>query len=55
MISKEEKFRPLVYDNKGKLLRICKYYSPSIENQKDKIKLIFINTNIPGQPYPGIL
>ncbi|OFX89961.1 MAG: hypothetical protein A2W99_08640 [Bacteroidetes bacterium GWF2_33_16] len=43
MVGKEEKFKLLVEDNKGKLLRICRYYAPSIEDQKDMYQEILIN------------
>jgi RNA polymerase sigma-70 factor (ECF subfamily) len=43
MVSKEEKFKQLVEDNKSKLLRICRYYAPSVEDQKDMYQEILIN------------
>jgi len=43
MVSKEEKFKQLVEDNKSKLLRICRYYAPSIEDQKDMYQEVLIN------------
>jgi len=43
MVSKEEKFKILVEDNKEKMLRICRYYAPSVEDQKDMFQEILIN------------
>ena len=43
MKNKEEKFKKIIDDNKDKVFRICKYYAPSIEDQKDMYQEILIN------------
>lgn len=43
MDNKEEKFRKIIADNKERLKRICKYYAPSPEDQKDIYQEILIN------------
>ncbi len=43
MENKEEKFRKIIAENDGKILRICRYYAPSMEDQKDMYQEILIN------------
>ncbi len=43
MPRKEERFNNLVKENQPKILRICKYYAPSSEDQKDIYQEILIN------------
>lgn len=43
MANKEEKFKILVENNKDRILRICRYYAPSAEDQKDMYQEILIN------------
>ncbi len=43
MDSKEEKFRKIIAENKDRLKRICRYYAPSAEDQKDIYQEILIN------------
>ncbi len=43
MDSKEEKFRKIIAENKDRLKRICRYYAPSVEDQKDIYQEILIN------------
>ncbi len=43
MVNKEEEFKRIVEGNKDKVHRICKYYAPTIEDQKDMYQEILIN------------
>jgi RNA polymerase sigma-70 factor, ECF subfamily len=43
MESKEEKFRKTVGEHKKKILSICRYYAPTVEDQKDMYQEILIN------------
>lgn len=43
MINKEEHFKQVVEQNKGRILRICKFYAPSEEDQKDMYQEVLIN------------
>ena len=43
MDNKEEKFRKIIAENKDRLKRICRYYAPSAEDQKDIYQEILIN------------
>jgi RNA polymerase sigma-70 factor, ECF subfamily len=43
MDKKEEIFKKTVDENKVRILRICRYYAPSIEDQKDMYQEILIN------------
>ena len=43
MESKEEKFRKTVGEHKRKILSICRYYAPTVEDQKDMYQEILIN------------
>jgi RNA polymerase sigma-70 factor (ECF subfamily) len=43
MQSKEERFNLLVKENQPKILKICKYYAPVAEDQKDIYQEILIN------------
>jgi RNA polymerase sigma-70 factor, ECF subfamily len=43
MEKKEDKFKKIISENKGKILRICRYYAPSVEDQKDIYQEILIN------------
>ena len=42
-MSKEENFKRTVDENKEKIMRICRYYAPSAEDQKDMYQEILIN------------
>jgi RNA polymerase sigma-70 factor (ECF subfamily) len=42
-MSKEENFKKTVDENKEKIMRICRYYAPSAEDQKDMYQEILIN------------
>jgi RNA polymerase sigma-70 factor, ECF subfamily len=43
MLNKEDKFKRIIEENRDKILRICRYYAPSIEDQKDMFQEILIN------------
>ncbi|MHC1703204.1 MAG: RNA polymerase sigma factor [Tenuifilaceae bacterium] len=43
MHTKEERFNILVKENQHKILRICKYYAPVSEDQKDIYQEILVN------------
>lgn len=43
MINKEEHFKQVVEQNKGRILRICKSYAPSEEDCKDMYQEVLIN------------
>jgi len=43
MNKKEEIFKKTVGANKDRILRICRYYAPSVEDQKDMYQEILIN------------
>lgn len=43
MVSKEEKFKQVVDQQKTRILRICRYYAPSREDEKDIYQEILIN------------
>lgn len=43
MINKEEYFKQVVEQNKGRILRICKSYAPSEEDCKDMYQEVLIN------------
>ncbi len=43
MTNKEEHFKQIVEQNKGRILRICKYYAPSEEDCKDMYQEVLIN------------
>lgn len=43
MINKEEHFKQIVEQNKGRILRICKSYAPSEEDCKDMYQEVLIN------------
>lgn len=43
MENKEERFKKTISENKDKILRICRYYAPSVEDQKDIYQDILIN------------
>lgn len=43
MDNKEEKFTKIIAENKERLRRICRYYAPSEEDQKDMYQEILIN------------
>lgn len=42
-MGKEETFKKTVDENQGKIMRICRYYAPSVEDQKDMYQEILIN------------
>ena len=42
-MGREEKFKKTVDENKEKIMRICRYYAPSTEDQKDMYQEILIN------------
>lgn len=43
MINKEEHFKQVVEQNKGRILRICRFYAPSEEDCKDMYQEVLIN------------
>jgi RNA polymerase sigma-70 factor (ECF subfamily) len=43
MINKEEYFKQVVEQNKGRMLRICRFYAPSEEDCKDMYQEVLIN------------
>lgn len=43
MQQKEERFNSLVNENQQKILKICKYYAPVAEDQKDIYQEILVN------------
>jgi RNA polymerase sigma-70 factor (ECF subfamily) len=43
MESKEDKFKKIIAGNKDKIMRICRYYAPSAEDQKDMYQETLIN------------
>jgi RNA polymerase sigma-70 factor, ECF subfamily len=43
MQTKEERFNFLIKENQTRILRICKYYAPVMEDQKDIYQEILIN------------
>jgi len=42
-MNREEKFKRTVDENKEKIMRICRYYAPSAEDQKDMYQEVLIN------------
>lgn len=42
-MGREEKFKKTVDENKERIMRICRYYAPSTEDQKDMYQEILIN------------
>lgn len=43
MENKEQKFNTIVADNGGRIMRICRYYNPNTEDQKDMYQEILVN------------
>ena len=43
MLAKEQKFKQLVEENRERIKRICRYYAPAPEDQKDMYQEILIN------------
>lgn len=43
MIAKEERFKAIVKDNGNKISRICRYYAPTLDDQKDMYQEVLIN------------
>ena len=43
MLNKEERFKKIIAENGDKIIRICKYYNPNSEDQKDMYQEILIN------------
>ncbi len=43
MANKEEQFKQVIAENDDRILRICRYYAPSNEEQKDIYQEILIN------------
>ncbi len=43
MLAKEQKFKQLVEENRERIRRICRYYAPAPEDQKDMYQEILIN------------
>lgn len=43
MTQKEEQFKTLITENGDRILRICRYYNPNTEDQKDMYQEILIN------------
>lgn len=40
---KEEQFKQIVDENKDRIMRICRYYNPDAEDQKDMFQEILVN------------
>jgi len=43
MLNKEERFKKIIAENGDRIIRICKYYNPNSEDQKDMYQEILIN------------
>jgi len=43
MTPKEEQFKTIVEENRGRIMRICRYYNPNPEDQKDMYQEILVN------------
>lgn len=43
MITKEERFKKIVEENKDRIDRICRYYAPSEEDSKDMCQEVLVN------------
>jgi RNA polymerase sigma-70 factor, ECF subfamily len=43
MLAKEQKFKQLVEENRERIKRICRYYAPAPEDQKDMYQEILMN------------
>lgn len=43
MLTKEQKFKQLVEDNRDRIRRICRYYAPAPEDQKDMYQEVLIS------------
>jgi len=43
MLAKEQKFKQLVEENRERIRRICRYYAPAPEDQKDMYQEILMN------------
>jgi len=43
MLAKEQKFKQLVEENRERIKRICRYYAPTPEDQKDMYQEILMN------------
>ena len=43
MLNKEELFKKIIAENSDRITRICKYYNPNSEDQKDMYQEILIN------------
>jgi RNA polymerase sigma-70 factor (ECF subfamily) len=42
-VKKEEKFNSLISDNSERIRRICRYYNPNLEDQKDMYQEVLVN------------
>jgi RNA polymerase sigma-70 factor (ECF subfamily) len=42
-VNKEEQFKQIIEDNGDRIMRICRYYNPNSEDQKDMYQEILIN------------
>ena len=43
MSDKEERFKQIIDENKDRIMRICKYYNPNTEDQKDMYQEVLVN------------
>jgi len=43
MTLKEEKFKTIVDENEDRIMRICKFYNPNSEDQKDMYQEVLVN------------
>jgi RNA polymerase sigma-70 factor (ECF subfamily) len=43
MLSKEQQFKQIIEENKGRIQRICGYYAPSEEDKKDMVQEVLVN------------
>jgi len=42
-LNKEEQFKQIVADNGDRIARICRYYNPNVEDQKDMCQEVLVN------------
>ncbi len=43
MLQKEDQFNQILSDNSGRIHRICRYYNPNAEDQKDMYQEVLVN------------
>lgn len=42
-MNKEERFKKIISENSDRIMRICKYYNPNSEDQKDMYQEVLVN------------